>query len=46
MVEALLDGSHEGTPFEIVATEALLASTAGYLCEGTGTNVFVVLDHE
>lgn len=26
------------------ATEALLASTAGYLCEGTGTNVFVVLD--
>ncbi|MFK5635798.1 MULTISPECIES: aminotransferase class IV [unclassified Ornithinimicrobium] len=26
------------------ATEAILANTAGYLCEGTGTNVFVVLD--
>lgn len=25
-------------------TEALLANTAGMLCEGTGTNVFVVLD--
>jgi branched-chain amino acid aminotransferase len=26
------------------ATEALFANTAGELCEGTGTNVFVVLD--
>jgi branched-chain amino acid aminotransferase len=26
------------------ASEALLANTAGNLCEGTGTNVFVVLD--
>lgn len=26
------------------ATEALLANTAGQLCEGTGSNVFVVLD--
>ncbi|MBT2384549.1 aminotransferase class IV [Streptomyces sp. ISL-11] len=28
------------------ATEALLANTAGDLCEGTGSNVFVVLDGE
>lgn len=28
------------------ATEALLANTAGQLCEGTGSNVFVVLDGE
>jgi branched-chain amino acid aminotransferase len=26
------------------ATEAVLANTAGHLCEGTGSNVFVVLD--
>lgn len=26
------------------ATEAVLPNTAGYLCEGTGSNVFVVLD--
>ncbi|GAA0464705.1 aminodeoxychorismate lyase [Streptomyces stramineus] len=28
------------------ATEALFANTAGALCEGTGSNVFVVLDGE
>ncbi len=28
------------------ATEALFANTAGRLCEGTGSNVFVVLDGE
>ncbi|MEU7056567.1 aminodeoxychorismate lyase [Streptomyces sp. NPDC046197] len=28
------------------ATEALFANTVGQLCEGTGTNVFVVLDGE
>ncbi|MVO87552.1 4-amino-4-deoxychorismate lyase [Streptomyces sp. p1417] len=28
------------------ATEALFANTAGQLCEGTGTNVFVVIDGE
>ncbi|MFF8954835.1 aminotransferase class IV [Streptomyces sp. NPDC014894] len=28
------------------ASEALLANTAGRLCEGTGSNVFVVLDGE
>ena len=28
------------------ATEALLMNTAGLLCEGTGSNVFVVLDGE
>ncbi|GAB2906089.1 aminotransferase class IV [Streptomyces mayteni] len=28
------------------ASEALFANTAGQLCEGTGTNVFVVLDGE
>jgi branched-chain amino acid aminotransferase len=28
------------------ATEALFGNTAGRLCEGTGTNVFVVLDGE
>ncbi|MER5490815.1 aminotransferase class IV [Streptomyces sp. NPDC002454] len=28
------------------ATEALFANTAGSLCEGTGSNVFVVLDGE
>ena len=28
------------------ASEALFANTAGRLCEGTGTNVFVVLDGE
>ncbi|MDQ1620887.1 MAG: branched-chain amino acid aminotransferase [Actinomycetota bacterium] len=28
------------------AAEALLANTAGHLCEGTGSNVFVVLDGE
>lgn len=28
------------------ASEALLANTAGQLCEGTGSNVFVVLDGE
>ncbi|MER6306519.1 aminotransferase class IV [Streptomyces sp. NPDC001739] len=28
------------------ATEALFANTVGALCEGTGTNVFVVLDGE
>ncbi|MFD7922757.1 aminotransferase class IV [Streptomyces sp. NPDC059740] len=28
------------------ASEALLANTVGALCEGTGTNVFVVLDGE
>ena len=28
------------------ATEALLLNTAGLLCEGTGSNVFVVLDGE
>ncbi|MDT3399944.1 aminodeoxychorismate lyase [Streptomyces sp. B1866] len=28
------------------ATEALLANTVGRLCEGTGSNVFVVLDGE
>ncbi|MBD9734747.1 aminodeoxychorismate lyase [Streptomyces sp. H28] len=28
------------------ATEALFANTAGQLCEGTGSNVFVVLDGE
>jgi branched-chain amino acid aminotransferase len=28
------------------ATEALLANTAGNLCEGTGSNVFVVIDGE
>jgi branched-chain amino acid aminotransferase len=28
------------------ASEALLANTAGNLCEGTGSNVFVVLDGE
>lgn len=26
------------------ASEAIMANTAGHLCEGTGTNVFVVLD--
>ena len=29
-----------------VATEAILANTAGRLCEGTGSNVFVVVDGE
>jgi branched-chain amino acid aminotransferase len=28
------------------ASEALFANTAGYLCEGTGTNVFCVVDGE
>jgi branched-chain amino acid aminotransferase len=28
------------------ATEAVLANTAGHLCEGTGTNVFYVVDGE
>lgn len=28
------------------ASEALLANTVGHLCEGTGSNVFVVLDGE
>jgi len=28
------------------ASEALFANTAGYLCEGTGSNVFYVLDGE
>ncbi|GAA1895151.1 aminodeoxychorismate lyase [Streptomyces sodiiphilus] len=28
------------------ASEALFANTAGHLCEGTGSNVFVVLDGE
>lgn len=28
------------------ATEALLANTVGQLCEGTGSNIFVVLDGE
>ena len=32
------------TAFEHGASEALLANTAGYLCEGTGTNVFLVID--
>ncbi|NGN65783.1 aminodeoxychorismate lyase [Streptomyces sp. A7024] len=31
---------------EAGATEALFANTAGRLCEGTGSNVFVVLDGE
>jgi branched-chain amino acid aminotransferase len=31
---------------EAGASEALLANTAGHLCEGTGTNVFVVVDGE
>ena len=29
---------------EAGASEALLANTQGHLCEGTGTNVFVVID--
>jgi branched-chain amino acid aminotransferase len=28
------------------ATEALMANTAGNLCEGTGSNVFVVIDNQ
>ena len=31
---------------EVGATEALFANTAGDLCEGTGSNVFVVVDGE
>ncbi|MEU6218067.1 aminodeoxychorismate lyase [Streptomyces sp. NPDC047022] len=39
-VVALARASQQG------ATEALFANTVGQLCEGTGTNVFVVLDGE
>ena len=31
---------------ELDADEAIFANTAGMLCEGTGSNVFVVLDGE
>jgi branched-chain amino acid aminotransferase len=31
---------------EVEADEAILANTSGMLCEGTGSNVFVVLDGE
>ncbi|MCH2430748.1 MAG: aminotransferase class IV [Acidimicrobiales bacterium] len=36
-----LDAAHQRG-----ASEALLANTAGQLCEGTGTNVFLVVDGE
>ncbi|MFF0553141.1 aminotransferase class IV [Streptomyces sp. NPDC004311] len=39
-VVALATAQREG------ASEALMANTAGWLCEGTGSNVFVVLDGE
>ena len=39
-VVALADASERG------ATEAVFANLAGHLCEGTGSNVFYVVDGE
>ena len=41
LLQIILEEEAGGAP---ILSEAVLANTAGALCEGTGTNVFVVVD--